>query len=278
MEPLEDEFGDIIQKARGGLGLTIKQVAERADIASTLLEEMESCRRLPSEEEVVAISSVLNLDAVKLQAIAMGLWHPEDLSSDKLSGIMIIDGSIGSYKVKGYILVDLETGEAAAFDTANDSRKVLNTLQKKGLRLKYIFLTHCHADHTGGLREIHRATSGGVGIPEGEPTIELEKDIRRGVSLIKNGSEFDMGQYRIKAIATPGHTYGSTCYIAENYCFSGDTLFAGSVGRAYSAEGYRRLLNAVKTRILTLKEDVLIFPGHGPATTVGEEISHNPFF
>lgn len=278
MEPLEDEFGDIIQKARQGLGLTVKQAAERANIPARLIEEMESCRHVPSEEEVVLLSRVFNLNAVKVNAIVTGQWHPEELSSDRLADIVIVDGSIGSYKVKGYILMDEKSGEAVAFDTANSSKRVLRSLKDRGLRLKYLLLTHGHADHTGEVKEICRATGAGVGIPEGEPAIESGEDIRREMFWIKDNMEIKLGPNTIKAVVTPGHTWGSTCYVTRKYCFSGDTLFAGSIGRAYSPEGYHSLLRAVRSRILSLDKGVYVFPGHGPVTTVGEEAAHNPFF
>lgn len=278
MEPLEDEFGDIIQKARKGLGLTVAQVARMTDLSPYLIEEMESYRHKPSEKEAISIAGALGLDSVRLFAIADGTWHPPELLADRLSDIVMIDGSVGTYRVKGYILIAEESKEAVAFDTANSSKKILASLQDRGLRLKYIFLTHCHSDHTGGIEEICRVTGAAAGIPDGEPAGGLEKDIKRWALSVKDDSEFMIGSTVIKAVATPGHTQGSTCYITPDYCFSGDTIFAGSVGRSYSAEGYKRMLRSVRSRILSLKEDVLIFPGHGPATTVGEEGLHNPFF
>ncbi len=278
MEPLENEFGDIIQKARMGLGLTLKQVSEKANIPVHLLEEMESCRHRPSKEDVSLLAPVLGLHPAKLYAIAMGSWHPEEFPSGKLSDIVIIGGTIGSYKVNGYIFIDKKSSEAVAFDTANNSRKVLQSLQDRGLRLKYIFMTHCHSDHVGGLEEVCRVTGARVGMPEEETTVELKEDIRKQVFWVRDSSEFKLGTIVIKAVAISGHTQGSTCYMTRDYCFSGDTIFAGSVGRAYSTEAYSKLLHSVKTRVLSLDEGVYIFPGHGPVTTVKEERAHNPFF
>ena len=275
MEPLEDEFGDIIQKARMGLGFTLRQIAEKASIQGRLLEDLESYRYIPPREEVDSLSKVLDLDPHKLWDSAMGLWHPEEIL---FSDVLVVAGAIGSYKVNGYIFIDKDSGEAAAFDTANDSRKILQSLKDRGLRLKYIFITHCHSDHISGLEEICRATGAGIGIPEGEPSIALSRDIGRCIFFVKDNSEFKLGTKVIRAVYTPGHTPGSTCYITQDYCFSGDTIFAGSIGRAYSTEGYNKLLHFVKTSILSLDERIRIFPGHGYATTVGEEIMHNPFF
>lgn len=278
MGSLEDEVGDIIGKAQKGLGLTTGQVAERTGIPVPVLEEIEACRRTPSQEEVGLLARVLCLNPAKLYDRAMGLWHPEELSPDVLSEVVIVEGSIGSYKVNGYILIDKKSGDAAAFDTANDSKKVLGALQERGVRLKYFFLTHCHTDHTGGLEGIYKATEAGIGIPEGEASIGFGMGMQRGVFYVKDNAEFSLGRNTIKAMVITGHTQGSTCYITRDYCFTGDTLFAGSVGRAYSPEAYHDLLNTLRTRILSLNEGVHIFPGHGPVTTVGEEKRHNPFF
>src|SRR3972149_8730409 len=250
MVPLEDEVGDIIRKARTGLGLTTGQTAERAGMPVPVLEEIESCRHTPSQEEIGLLARVLSLDPGKLYESAMGLWHPEEPSPDALSDIVIIEGSIGSNKVNGYILIDKTSGEAADFDTANDSKKILQGLQEKGVRLKYLFMTHCHTDHTGGLEGIFKATEAGIGIPEGQASIGFGKGMQRGVFYVKDNSEFSLGQKKIRSVVISGHTQGSICYITRNYCFSGDTLFAGSVGRACSPEGERDLLHSLRTRIL----------------------------
>ena len=169
MEPLEDEFGDIIQKARTGLGLTIKQVADLSGSPVSLLEDMESYRHKPSEIEAGTIAAILGLNPGKLYAIASGQWHPQECLPELMSEVITIAGSIGSYKVNGYILYDSEAKEAAIFDTANDSRAVLRNLKDRGLRLRYVFLTHCHSDHIGGLMDIVNAAGGEICIPAGEP-------------------------------------------------------------------------------------------------------------
>jgi len=278
MEPLEDEFGDIIQKARTGLGLSSIDVCERVNISLRILEEIESYKYLSSKEEVIALAGILGLDAAKLFYIAMRMWHPEELHLGKLSDILIIDGTMGAYKVNGYLLFDESSGEAVSFDTGNSHKKVLHNLHERGLRLKYILLTHCHSDHTGGLREIQRGTGAGIGLPERESVSGMEKEMGKDLFLVKDNSEYSVGRHTIRAISTPGHTQGSTCYITDNYCFSGDTLFAGSVGRSYGIDGYKKLLESVRTKILTLNKDICIFPGHGPSSTIGEEVKHNPFF
>lgn len=276
MEPLEDEFGDIIKKAREGQGFTVAQLSGVCNIPVKLIEDMELYIHRPSRDEVVSIARALGLREDSLYDITMGIWQPGELTSEIMQDLKIVEGFIGSYKVNGYILIDHYNGEAAAFDTANNKDRILSILKDMGLRLKYIFLTHCHFDHTGGLKDICRVTGAGCGIPEGED--DEIPGIGKEIFVVKDSSEFRLGDYNIRALATPGHTPGSTSYLAGRYLFSGDTLFAGSVGRAYSPGGYRLLLRSIKEKILSLDERTVILPGHGPPTTVGEEKMHNPFF
>ena len=278
MDPLEDEFGDIIQKARTGLGLTIKQAADMSGLSVSLLEDIESYRYNPAESEVGTIATILGLNPAKLYAIASGMWHPQVFPPELISDVIAITGSIGSYKVNGYILFDSVTGEAAVFDTANDSRAVLRNLKERGLKLMYVFLTHCHSDHIGGLIEIVNATGAEICMPEGEPSAGIADNMKINECPVTDGMEFKVGRHNIKAVSTPGHTSGSTCYTTKDYCFSGDTLFAGSIGRPQSRDGYSTLLKKIRDKVLSLNKEVRIFPGHGPATTVAEESGHNPFF
>lgn len=279
MDPLlEDEFGDIIQKARTGLGLTIRHLADMSGLSVSLLEDMESYRHRPSEREARTIAVVLGLNPEKLYAIASGIWNPQVCPPELISDVIAISGSIGSYKVNGYILFDSVTGEAALFDTANDSRTVLRNLKERGLELRYVFLTHCHSDHIGGLREIVNATGAEICMPEGEASAGIADDMKTNECTVKDGMEFKAGRHNIKAVSTPGHTNGSTCYTTKDYCFSGDTLFAGSIGRSFSRDGYSTLLKKVREKVLSLNTGVRIFPGHGPTTTIAEESENNPFF
>ena len=85
-----------------------------------------------------------------------------------------------------------------------------------------------------------------------------------------------LGKLSVTPLATPGHTQGSTCYAINGACLVGDTLFAGSIGRPVC--DYTRMLAAIRSKVLSLPEDTDLLPGHGPATTVREEIGHNPFF
>ena len=144
--------------------------------------------------------------------------------------------------------------------------------------MRYVFLTHCHSDHVGGLEDIVKATGAEICIPAGEPSVGITGNMKINEYTVTDGMEFKTGRHSIRSVSTPGHTNGSTCYTTKDYCFSGDTLFAGSIGRPQSGDGYSTLLKKVREKVLSLNKEVRIFPGHGPATTVAEESVHNPFF
>jgi len=179
-----------------------------------------------------------------------------------------------------YLIVDLREGEAALVDAGCPAKGVLGALDELGVELRLILLTHTHFDHVAALEEICRLTGaravahradvemlprywgwGGVGnAPDVEPAVE-------------EGSEFSVGRLRIRALHTPGHTPGSVCYHLEagGLLFTGDTVFAGAVGRADFAGGDDRAMRESLRRLLSLPDKTVILPGHGRETTVGEE-------
>src|SRR4029077_21072976 len=95
--------------------------------------------------------------------------------------------------------------------------------------------------------------------------------------FIEEGNEIRLGRWNIRALETPGHTPGGVTYLVDGMAFVGDALFAGSTGRSMSASGYRMLISSLREKVLSLGPDTVLFPGHGPAQTVGEEREHNPF-
>jgi glyoxylase-like metal-dependent hydrolase (beta-lactamase superfamily II) len=188
-------------------------------------------------------------------------------------------GDINGYAVKGYVVYD--SGEALFVDTAYNEEAMLEVLERKNLTLKAVCLTHGHSDHAGGLDVIlqhHRVPVYlGMGdrpmlgwIPPGELMMSTT-----------DGQTVTIGRLTMRFVVTPGHTPGGICYRVEgaghDACFVGDTLFAGSIGGSNPASLYQAHLQSVRTRVLTLPPDTTLLPGHGPATTVREELAHNPF-
>jgi glyoxylase-like metal-dependent hydrolase (beta-lactamase superfamily II) len=145
-------------------------------------------------------------------------------------------------------------------------------VKETGVKPTAILLTHAHGDHANGLSEIERATGCPTYIHATEPQPRSTQQLR----LLNHGDEMEVGKFTVKTLDTPGHTPGGCSFHTHSTVIIGDALFAGSVGGANIS--YTDLLSGVRNHLLSLPDDVKLFPGHGPATTVGEEKTHNPFF
>ena len=273
---LEDDFCDIIKKARTGLGLTVEQVAKQARLSTSAIRELEAGRRAPDRSEVSGIATALGLEASKLASVACDGWIPTSPQSHA-GAVTTINGNIGGYAVKGYLLRDSVSGAAIIVDTGYNPDAMLIALERDGLRLKAVCLTHGHHDHAGGLEQILAKFPVPVYIGDDDWALLQWKpplSLRRSVH---DGDGVDVGATRLDFLRTPGHTPGGVCYQAPGCVFVGDTLFAGSIGRANPATLYKTHLQSVRERLLTLPDDLVLLPGHGPATTVAQERAHNPF-
>ena len=197
----------------------------------------------------------------------------------------------GAIQENTYLIYN-KAEEIAVIDPGEN---VLDQLEKIAAydpkKVKMIFLTHTHYDHMLGLAELHAQTKAKVYVGEEElhivregsenPPFLIQKAIAGGIKEAlptKDGDEFSLGEVNIKAIAAPGHTQGGRCYLIEDQLFSGDTLFAGGIGRSdFPGGDGRALVEAIRERILTLPGDTVIYSGHGPETTIAAELSTNPF-
>ncbi len=274
---LEDDFCDIIKKARAGQGLGLEQVCAAAGLDAASLRELEAGRRVPSRPEALAMAAALKLDGPKLAAIACDRWHPAHPASQSSVNVIMIRGDIGGYEVKGYLLFDPDRRDAVMIDTGYNPEAMLQTIERERLTLRAVCLTHAHADHAGGLDAVLARHPVPVYIGEDDwdllawrPPMSLRK-------FAGDGGTVRVGAREVMFLATPGHTPGGICYKADVCCFVGDTLFAGSIGRANPFSLYPTHLKSVRTRVLTLPDHMILFPGHGPSTTVREEKDHNPF-
>ena len=278
---LEDEFCDIVKKARNGQGQSVSQLAETAHLLAENLEKLEKGHRLPHRSEVENIGAALSLKSSALEAVAIDGWIPQ-LSPDWVANwVTTVTGDIGGYEVKGYVLHDLERKEAVFIDTGFNAPAMLTVLKDRKLALKAVCLTHGHTDHAGGLDRILRDWEVPVFLGEGDfPLLPWKPDSGR-VVIPTDGREISVGRLTVTCLATPGHTPGGYCYRMsegkQKICFVGDTLFAGSIGRSNPFSLYAEHLRSVRERVLSLPGETVLLPGHGPATTVSEELINNPF-
>jgi hydroxyacylglutathione hydrolase len=276
---LEDDFCDIVKKARVGQGRSVEAIAQASGMRAEDLSTLERGSRIPTAAEARAIAGTLGLQADALSAIAVGHWTPSSPPSHVTTHVETILGDIGGYEVKGYVVHD--SGEAILIDTAYNPTAMIQFLQQKHLRLTAICLTHGHSDHADGVEQLldHRRVP--VYLGEADESLLSWSPPRDLLLSPRNGETMSVGSLTIRFMATPGHTPGGMCYRLERntgpMCFVGDTLFAGSIGRSNPAALFPTHLQSVREHVLRLPADTALFPGHGPATTVQEEITHNPF-
>ncbi len=183
--------------------------------------------------------------------------------------------AVGPYQANCYILGCKKTMEGAVIDPGDEVPRIVNEVVSAGLQIKYILITHGHSDHVGGTEELRAAIKAPVWIHRLDaPKLGSPPD-----GTFFDGEEFDVGTYRIRVIHTPGHSPGGVCFQAPGAVFTGDTLFAGSIGRTdFPGGDYMGLIEGVREKIFPLGDDLRVYPGHGPASTIGREKLSNPFF
>ena len=185
-----------------------------------------------------------------------------------------------------YIVFDEETTETMVIDPAGDVDKIIEMINILKGKLKYIYITHCHGDHIGGINElknklggkilIHRYDAEGLNDEKinlttyiGMDKIELEAD-----SIIDDADLIHLGNIEFKVIHTPGHTIGSTSLYCqkEKLLFSGDTLFRGTWGRTdLPTSSIENIMDSIVNKLMILPDDIIVYPGHGKSTMIKEE-------
>ena len=275
---LEDEFGDVVAKARRGQGIAVAALADRVGLTAGDIAKIEDYELVPAADTIERLAQALGLHPGKLQASATQAFFPRHPVGRSLAEAQVEMMVLGSgFLMNGYIVGCAATGQAAIIDPGFDADKILQRLAASGLTVEQILLTHGHQDHIGALAEIGRATAAPARIHRGDLALmgSLADQI---AGELEEGEVVHVGKLRFEVRSTPGHTAGGISLVHEEMAFVGDALFAGSLGGTRSVVNYRMQRQAVAEKLLVLDENVALFPGHGPATTVGEEREHNPFF
>lgn len=183
-----------------------------------------------------------------------------------------------------------DTRRAAVVDPVGSCTKALDFIRNNGLIVDFIVYTHAHPDHVSGAAAVKKATGARVAAHT------LARKLMRGPLimlcsglglifrpvppdlLLEDGGELPIGTHSLRVLHTPGHTPDSICLTAPGLVFTGDTLINESVGRTDLPGGSEaRLLHSIKQKLLPLGRDTVVYPGHGPATTIGHEQAINPF-
>ena len=270
--PLEDQFQDVVGKARRGLRLSESQLSQKAGVSLEDVESFQKGRSGLDGEAAHKITDVLGLDLAALRELERSAWHPGEVAlPPTVAAFNVPFGS--DMTVNFYLAWDREGGQAAAFDTGGDCSALLQTLRDHDLKLGAIFLTHTHEDHIADLDRLTAETDAPVYVSA------LEKF--PGVNTVQDGETFTVGGLTITARLTAGHSPGGLTYVVTGLeptlAVVGDALFSASMG-GVGPEKYQGALAANLAHIFSLSDATVILPGHGPVTTVGSEKKHNPFY
>jgi hydroxyacylglutathione hydrolase len=196
----------------------------------------------------------------------------------------------GAYEVNVILIWCDRTKKAALFDPAGDSQRVIAEIERRNLELLYLINTHGHLDHIKENRVIKSRfrvpllihpldrpmltdPSKNLSLFAGDPVVSPDAD-----RTLEDGDTVEIGEETLRVLHVPGHTPGSLVFYQPGLLISGDTLFAGGVGRTdFPGSSERVLYENIRAKIFSLPEDTVVYPGHGPKTTVGEERRYNPF-
>ena len=188
---------------------------------------------------------------------------------------MIVRLMVGMLQANCFLVGCRKTGEAVVIDPGGDVPRIVAEAVKRNFRIRYILNTHGHWDHTAGNAELKGITRAPVLIHAADASQVSEKPD----GFLEEGREVVFGTYALRVLHTPGHSPGGVCFSSPGIVLTGDTLFAGSIGRTDLAGGsLTQLIDGVKRKLFCMEDGVRVYPGHGPQSTIGEEKRHNPFF
>lgn len=264
---LEDFCEDIVGKAMRGTDTSIEALADRSHVSVTAIQAL--LRGEGDGATARAVAPSLNLDPDKLADSLRERWYPEPR---ELEGLFMTNTPYHDMRVNAYLVWDAASKEGAIFDTGSDATGLIRQAQRLEIKVSEVFLTHTHKDHIMDLASVRDAFEAVVHVGEREPLPDAD--------LVKHGDRFNIGSLSVTARLTWGHSEGGVTYLVEGLAdplaIVGDAIFAGSMGGGMVS--YADALRCNREEILSLPDETILCPGHGPLTTVGEEKQHNPFF
>jgi len=201
--------------------------------------------------------------------------------------------AVGPLSVNCYVIACEQSREGIVVDPGGDAPLIVDLVRKHALKINTIINTHGHFDHVGGNKQLLAACGARLMIHEADaPMLHRAVDVGlmygmksenspEADAYLEDGMEIAFGAYILKVLHTPGHTRGGCCLYVEreHLVITGDTLFADSIGRTDLPGGsHEQILESIRTKLFTLPDDVIAYPGHGEQTTIGHEKLHNPYF
>ena len=267
--PLEDTAADILSKAQRGLKWDDAGLSEHSAVSMDLIQKIRAGGGA-DEASLSAVAGALGLNAEALLAIADGRYVPTPIP--EFEGLRAFNSPFDDMTVNSYLVWDPGSREAAIFDTGSDGQRMLDFAGARGLAVRAIFLTHTHTDHILDLGRLVEKTGAQAWVGDREPVA--------GAEGFAPGREFQIGALRVETRLTAGHSKGGITYVigglARPVAIVGDAVFAGSMGGGMVS--YDEALRSNRSEILSLPDETILCPGHGPMTTVGEQKISNPFF
>lgn len=272
--PLEDELGDVLEKAMRCAELGEDELATRIAVASEKIRDALDYRYDLTADELGRLATGLGLNEVGLCALASGRYPLPEIGGLPFC-LYPLRTPHGIGVANAYIIAECGSQRGVLFDTGGDAEVLRRVWPAAIRRLDAVFITHPETEHLAGLADVQRRF-GPV------PVFGPAGAVIEGATAVREGGRLELGRFVVEALATPGHAEAHNCYVVRSTAapagrallVSGDILFAGSIGGAYFCS--ERLKTHV-TRLLALPEDTPVAPGHGPLTTIGNERRFNPF-
>ena len=269
MIPIEDYFEDIIVKTMRGRGITESDLAAKTGEPRDVLARL--CRgEFCDEAALPKVAKALELDEEALQISASKSWYPRMIS---IEGLKIFNTPYRDMRVNSFLIWDPESKTGACFDTGTDCTAMIQRAHEEELNVESIFLTHTHNDHIADLKRLSK----GLDHPQ---IYSNREEPWPSTTLFSGGATFPIGKLQVETRTTSGHSPGGTTYVITGLqrpvAVVGDAIFAGSMGGGIVSfqDAWENNLN----KILTLPDNTILCPGHGPMTSVAEEKKYNPFF